>query len=270
MNFGPAPTDRALKLSDLTGKFEEMDATTEICNFDDLLRSTDTADVDDLEETLLGRVEFHDDDGECEVESSDTQVSVMLIGSGIGGQGFELVYPFTMEQFLARGGRGRSAQPPPRSQEMVARNPDRRGRDVRKRRSDGRDRHLSRCGPGGPSERHRRRLAHARRTCWRERQLLEFSATPVLTEPDLFWIYAGAPLMVALGLGDDWIEVASPTYIPFGGAGPSWVHVDNVAVVDLNDAGATPEDGPSDQQGDCEVDEAVRNLLELPDASREV
>ncbi len=221
-----------------------MDATTEICNFDDLLRSTDTADVDDLEETLLGRVEFHDDDGECEVESSDTQVSVMLIGSGIGGQGFELVYPFTMEQFwhevdevdrLNLRRVHRKWLPETLIEEDgTFENDDLMDAIATYLDVDRAD--LQNVIGGG---------WHTLDAPAGVNDNPEFSATPVLTEPDLFWIYAGAPLMVALGLGDDWIEVASPTYIPFGGAGPSWVHVDNVAVVDLNDAGALQKMAPA-------------------------
>ena len=204
-----------------------MATSTAIDSFDDLLRLTDTADVTALEELLLGRTQFHDDDGEAEVESTDIRLTVTLGGAGIDGQGFELAYPFGLKRFWHE------------VEEIDRLN----GRRVARR-------FLPQTWLEDDGSIENEELLQGLATYFEmDREEFDFrlgggwassesDAGAGMNESNPFWIVAGDPAMVALGLGNDWVDVASPTLVPAGMAGPSWMELDTVGSFDLNEAGA--------------------------------
>lgn len=187
-------------------------------------------DLDDVRAILLGRTDFHDDDGIAEVGVSELGVSVMLIGAGIDGQGFDIDFPFTLDQFW-------------REVEEVDR------LNLRRVNLDAipesplweADEFVWPTEPSAFDEalaayfdRHPMELTELIGGGW---GTLDVPVGNIASEHfERVWIYAGDPLMVAMGLGRDDLIVGAPTFVPIGMAGPAQVWIDQVGQVDLDAA----------------------------------
>lgn len=205
-----------------------MRKPAEVTDLDAFLRVVGAPDLGQVEEILLARAQFHDDDGEAEVSPSASGVYVELRAPQIDGQGFDIAFPFALDQFWAqvdeldrlnlRRVRMRQLPESPLDDEFDF--------------HDTVDRSELLEGLAAYFEVHESALTHLIGGGWGTLDV------PVDDESvdwiDRFWIFSGDPLMVALGLGYDDVRVGSPTLIPRGLAGPASVVVDQVGTVDLH------------------------------------